>query len=142
MTATVESIPTTPESGRKAARTPAQWFCLVGGAILLIRGAVGVAIDPAFEMPGEGWHQLIHMTTGALLLAVHRDAAIATTAALAFGIAYAAIGVIGVVDGEQVIGLIPVGTSDNLIHTVITLASLGTGLASLSAIRGPREATA
>jgi hypothetical protein len=141
MSATAESIPAA-RNARPEGRSPAQWFCLVGGAILAIRGAVGLAIDPSFEMPGEGWHQLIHMTSGLLLLAIHRDAAIATIAALAFGIAYAAIGVIGVVNGEEVVGLIPVGTSDNIIHSVITLAALGTGLTSLPLDRTTADAPA
>lgn len=126
----------------RSSRSPAQWFCLVGGAILLVRGAVGVGLDPSFGTPGEGWHQLIHMTSGAVLLAVARNAGMALATTLAFGVLYAGVALVGIADGETVFGLIGVETSDNVIHSVITLAALGTGLATLLGRRSPAEAPA
>jgi Domain of unknown function (DUF4383) len=118
-------------------RSPAQWFCLVGGAALLVRGAVGIALDPVFESPGEGWHQLIHFSSGVLLLAVARDARAALALTLAFATFYAAVTVVGIVDGADVASVIPVETSDNSLHTFLTLTSLAAGLLSLRVRRRP-----
>ncbi len=111
-------------------RSPAQWFCLIGGGILLVRGAVGVALDPAFESPGEGWHQLIHFASGVVLLGTSARAGTALTAALGFGLFYAAVAVAGVVDGHDVASVIPVQSGDNVLHTVLTVASLGAAMLS------------
>ena len=111
-------------------RSPAQWFCLLGGAILLVRGAVGLGLDPQFESPGEGWHQLIHLTTGVVLLAASRGISSALVAALGFGVLYAAVAAIGFVNGENVVGVIPVESGDNSLHTVITATALATGMMS------------
>ena len=119
-------------------RSPAQWFCLVGGAFLLVRGAVGVALDPVFESPGEGWHQLFHLTSGALLLAAARRARPALAFTLAFATVYGAVAVTGLVDGHDVAGVIPIETSDNAVHVVLTTAALVAGLLALA--RGPRAA--
>ena len=116
-------------------RSPAQWFCLVGGALLLVRGAVGIALDPVFESPGEGWHQLIHFSSGVLLLAMHRQARAALVLTLAFATFYATVAVVGFVDGADVASVIPVEASDNGLHTFLTLTSLAAGLLSLRPMR-------
>jgi hypothetical protein len=122
---------------RSPARSTAQWFCLIGGAILLVRGAVGVALDPEFASPGEGWHQLIHLTTGVVLLAAGRDVTLALAAALGFGVAYAVVAVAGFVDGSDVVAVIPVERGDNVLHTVITVTALVAGLISLRRSSAP-----
>ena len=112
-------------------RSAAQWFCLIGGAALLVRGTVGVVLDPVFESPGEGWHQLIHLGSGVALLVTASTPRWATAAALAFGLFYAAVAVVGFADGRDVASVIPVEGGDNLLHTVLTVTSLGAGLLSL-----------
>ena len=114
-------------------RSPAEWFCLIGGGALLLRGAVGVALDPVFESPGEGWHQLIHLGSGVVLLAAAARATWALAATLSFGVFYAAVAVAGFADGRDVASVIPVQGGDNLLHTVLTVTSLGAGLLSLRA---------
>ncbi len=121
-------------------RSWAQWFCLIGGAFLLVRGAIGVALDPSFEAPGEGWHQLIHLTSGVVLLAASRQAGASVALALGFGIVFTGVALAGIVDGNDVAGVIPVETSDNAAHTLLVLAALGAGLATL--LRGPPAARA
>ena len=106
-------------------RSAAQWFCLVGGAILLVRGGVGVLLDPEFASPGEGWHQLIHLTSGAVLLAASGRASTGAPAAFAFGAVYAAITVIGIADGSEVAGVIPVQVGDNALHAILTATAVG-----------------
>ena len=115
----------------RAGRSPAQWFCLIGGAALIVRGALGVAFDPSFGTPGEGWHQLIHFSSGVILLASSGRATWAVATALAFGTVYAGVAVVGILNGQDVVGLIGVQASDNTIHTLLALGSLGAGAASL-----------
>jgi Domain of unknown function (DUF4383) len=107
-------------------RAATQWLCLVGGAILLVRGGVGVALDPEFASPGEGWHQLIHLASGVLLLAASVRAATATAFLLGFGVLYAGVAVAGIADGADVAGVIPVQGGDNVLHALLAAASLGT----------------
>ena len=115
-----------------ARRTPAQWFCLLGGAVLLARGIVGfVVLDTSFDTPGEGWHHLIHLVSGALLIAVARWVDLARAGALGFGVFYGGVALVGIVDGDDVLGLIAADAADKTFHTVLGLASLGAGLASL-----------
>ena len=112
-------------------RTPAQWFCLIGGAVLLLRGVVGfVALDSSFSTPGEGWHHLIHLVSGVVLIALARETGIARAAALGFGIFYTGLAVIGIADGDTVLGLIAADVADKTFHTLLGLASLGAGIVS------------
>jgi hypothetical protein len=115
-----------------AGRTPAQLFCLVGAALLLGRGLFGFAfLDSDFGTPGEGWHHLIHLASGAALLAaLLADAAVARAAAIAFGAGYASLAVAGVIEGDTAFGLIGADAADKAFHAVIGLASLAAGVAS------------
>jgi hypothetical protein len=132
----------TAEATSRPRRSWAQWFCLLGGAFLLVRGTVGVALDPVFESPGEGWHQLFHLGSGAaLLLASRQGAGPALALTLGFGAVYAAVTVGGIVDGNDVAGVVPIEMSDNTIHTLLTLSALAMGLATLLG-RAPARAPA
>ena len=99
--------------------------------MLLIRGVVGfVALDTSFDTPGEGWHHLIHLASGIVLIALARGADLARSAAIGFGVFYTALAVIGIVDGDEVLGLIEADVADKTFHTVLGLASLAAGLVS------------
>ena len=118
-------------------RTIAQWFCLVFGALLILRGTVGVIMDPEFGTPGEGWHQLFHLLSGVVLVAVWTRPGAALTATLGFAAVYAVVMVAGIVDGSDVFGLIPIEASDNRVHVTFTVGALAFGIAGL--LRRPRE---
>jgi hypothetical protein len=111
-------------------RSPAQWFCLLGGGLLLIRGLVGVALDPTFETPGEGWHQFFHLTSGVTLLVASSSARPALALTLAFAVAYAGVTVAGILDGHDVLGVLPIEASDNGVHVTYTLIALAAGFAT------------
>ena len=119
----------------RAGRTVAQWFCLIGGGLLIVRGTVGVALDPEFGAPGEGWHQLFHLLSGVALVAVAGRPRPALILTFAFAAVYGVVTVAGLVDGSDVAGVLPVEMSDNRIHTFFTVGSLAMGIATL--IRGP-----
>jgi hypothetical protein len=139
-------------SGRSIARddrrTPAQWYCLLAGLSLLLAGIFGFVSDSNFDT-GDGVqgdlflgfevnaiHNLIHVASGLVLLAASPKRAPARAIALAFGLVYGLVAIIGLVDGEDVLGLIPINSADNLLH--IALAALGvvTGLISRDSDRG------
>ncbi len=129
-------------------RTPAQWYCLLAGLALLLAGVFGLISDSSFDT-GDGVqgdlflgfevnaiHNLIHVASGLVLLAASPKRASAQAVALAFGLVYGLVAIIGLIDGEDVLGLIPINAAENLLH--IALAALGiiTGLISRDDDRG------
>jgi hypothetical protein len=129
-------------------RSPARLFCLVVGATLVLVGVLGFIAESAFDtgsgVQGEdfivlevnGWHNVVHLLSGLFLLAFMGRHDTARIAALSFGAIYAVVTVIGLIDGEDVIGLFPVNAADNVLHIVLTLAAFAAGLAPLRE-RGP-----
>ena len=126
--------------------TPAQLYCLLAGLALLLAGIFGFFEDATFDtsvtpdpeggnvggaLQGDsflgfevnGWHNLVHLASGLLLLAVFRNRKAAKTVALTFGVVYAIVAIIGLIDGNDVLGVIPVNGADNILH--IALAALG-----------------
>jgi hypothetical protein len=127
-------------------RTPAQLYCLIFGATLVAAGLLGFAFDAGFDtgssVDGDkligvfevnGIHNLVHIATGALLLAVAPGRASAKLGAIGFGAVYGLVAIIGIIDGETVLGLIPVNAADNLLHVAIA------GLAIASGVLSPGE---
>jgi hypothetical protein len=124
-------------------RSPARVFCLVVGATLVLVGLLGFIAESAFEtgngVQGEdlivfevnGWHNLVHIASGAFLLALMGRHDTARIAALSFGAIYGVVTIIGLADGEDVLGLFPVNAADNVLHIVLTLAAFAAGLAPL-----------
>lgn len=119
----------------RSPRSWAQWFCLVGGALLLLRGAVGVIADPAFETPGDGWHQLFHLTSGVILVALSQRASSALAATVGFAAIYAAVTVAGLGGADEVAGLFAIDGSDDRVHAALTAAALGAWAATLVSAR-------
>jgi hypothetical protein len=123
-------------------RTPAQVYSLVFGATLLLVGIVGFIADSSFGTGGNvdgsdliifevnGWHNLVHIASGLLGLALWRTPATARAFALGFGAVYGIVTIWGFVDGNDVLGLIPVDTADNLLHLAIAGTGILAGLAS------------
>jgi hypothetical protein len=117
-------------------RTPAQLYALVFGATLLAAGILGFFYSAAFGSPGEvdavlgildvnGWHNVVHIATGALgLLSVGYAA---RSYALGLGVVYVVVAIWGFVigSGESILSIIPVNTEDNVLHLVIGIAGLG-----------------
>jgi hypothetical protein len=124
-------------------RTPAQWYCLLAGLSLLLAGILGFFADANFDtgdgIQGDellsifevnGIHNLIHVASGLLLLAASPKRASARTVAIAFGLVYGVVTIIGLIDGEDVLGLIPVNPADNVLHIALSVLGLVTGFIS------------
>jgi hypothetical protein len=126
---------TSSARSRTATRTPAQWYCLLAGLSLLLAGVLGFIADASFDTGSniqgdklvvfevKGIHNLVHVASGLLLLAASAKWASAKAVALGFGLVYGLVAVIGLIDGSDVLGLIPINSADNLLH--IALAALG-----------------
>ena len=107
-------------SAARADRSPAQWFALVVGVVLLLAGVLGFVTDSTFETGSDingdkllglevnGIHNIVHILSGLLLLAGAGARASARTVTMIFAAAYLLVTVIGPIDGETVLGLIPV----------------------------------
>src|SRR5918994_5765341 len=124
-------------------RTPAQWYCLLAGLSLLLAGILGFFADANFDtgdgIQGDellsifevnGIHNLIHVASGLLLLAASPKRASAKTVAIAFGLVYGIVTIIGLIDGKDVLGLIPVNSADNVLHIALSLLGLIAGFMS------------
>ena len=130
-------------NARAGARSPAQLYALVFGAVLVVVGVLGFLADDGFGGLGSdvqgrdlilfevnGWHNVVHIASGLVGLALWRSAAGARAFALGFGAVYLAVTAYGFVTGDHVLGLLPVNGPDNVLHLLIAVAGVAAGLAS------------
>jgi Domain of unknown function (DUF4383) len=127
--------------------TPAQGYCLTAGLVLLLAGILGFLADSSFDtsstvdvdrvgnangqLQGDGflgfevngWHNVVHLLSGLVLLAAFARRRPAKTVALLFGVVYGIVAIIGLIDGNDVLGLIPINAADSVLH--LALAALG-----------------
>src|SRR3712207_1966131 len=136
----------TTHRGEKRPRTLAQWYCLLAGLALLLAGLFGFFADATFDtvanavdndggnsggLQGDsflgfevnGWHNVVHLLSGLVLLAAANAAPAARLTALAFGAVYGLVALIGLIDGEDVLGFIPVNGADNILHLLLAARS-------------------
>lgn len=130
-------------------RTPAQLYALVFGAVLLLAGIIGFfveggtsfAVGSAAESEKgtlilfdiNGWHNIVHLASGAVGLAMAGSPASARIFAIGFGVVYALVTVLGLALDSPILQLIPINGADNVLHLVIAVIGIAAGLAS------PRE---
>jgi len=136
-------------------RSPAQVYALVFGAVLVIGGIVGFFYDASFDI-GEsatadeavgllavnGWHNVVHLLSGLIGLALAGSYGGARAYALVLGVVYSALAAIGflLVDTPGfLLDFVPLNTEDNVFHLLIGIAGLGAGLAT-DAEPGPTAA--
>jgi hypothetical protein len=127
---------------RDRGRTPAQWYCLLAGAALLLAGIAGFFVDSGFDTGGtidgdallgfevNGFHNLVHLASGVLLLASSAKRVSAKTVALLFGVVYGVVTLIGLIDGDTILGLLPVNPADNVLHLALALTGILAAVAS------------
>ena len=139
----------TNDAGTDRKRTPAQWYCLLAGAALLLAGLLGFLVNadfgvgniPSGTVEGDsllgfevnGWHNIVHLASGLVLLAAANTRPSAKAVALTFGLVYGLVALIGLIDGRDIIGLLPVNGADNVLH--LALAALGIIAALISKAR-------
>jgi len=127
-------------------KSPAQVYALVFGLTLLLVGILGFFYTADFSTgsattePGNrdaviglfdvnGWHNVVHILSGLLGLALAGSWFGARLYAIGFGATYLVVAAVGfaVGDGESILGLVPVNTADNWLHVGIAVLGLLAG---------------
>jgi hypothetical protein len=146
----VESAPcTVAESRREGVKvdksSPARLFATLVGGALVIAGISGFFYDASFDtgrslqaddvfgvLSVNGWHNLVHITTGLLGLACAGYAA--RQYSLGLGLAYVILAIWGFTVTKHghgdLLDLIPINTEDNFLHLIIGLTGLAAGAAT------------
>ena len=125
--------------------SPARIYALVFGVVLVGAGIVGFLYESTFTsdesvrdsvfgiLEVNGWHNVVHIATGALgLFAYAAGAYAARTYAFGLGAVYIVVAIWGFIvgDGDSILSIVPVNTEDNVLHLVIGLTGLAAGIAS------------
>ena len=126
-------------------RSPAQLYALIIGATLLAAGIIGFFYNASFGT-GDGterdavlgildvnaWHNLVHIASGVLGLAVAASYGGSRAYAFGFGAVYLLVTALGFIagNGDEIFNLIPINTEDNILHLLIGIAGVGAGLAT------------
>jgi len=137
--------------------SPARLYCLLAGAVLVIVGIIGFFYEASFAtgdsirsedvfgvLSVNGWHNLLHIAIGTLLLAAAGSAA--RGAALFVGILYIALCVLGfiatsndgigfVAENDTLLRLVPVNNEDNVFHLILGITGVLAAYASRPASR-------
>jgi hypothetical protein len=137
--------------------SPARLYCLLVGGVLVIAGIIGFFYEASFAsgdsirtddvfgiLSVNGWHNVVHIAVGALLLLAAGSAA--RPAALFVGILYIVLCVLGfiatsnsgidfVAENDTLIKLVPVNNEDNVLHLILGITGVIAALASRPARR-------
>jgi hypothetical protein len=132
--------------------SPARLYCLLVGGVLVAAGIIGFFYEASFAVGDEvvadnvfgilavnGWHNLVHLAIGGLLLAAAGGAA--RSAALFIGVLYLVLAALGfvatggdgitfVAENGVLIDLVPVNDDDNWLHVILGVTGVIAGLAS------------
>ena len=124
-------------------RSPAQLFALLFGVILAGAGIIGFLYSSDFGSPGEvhavlgildvnGWHNLVHIVTGALGLATAGSYLYSRNYAYGLGAVYVVVATWGFIvgGGGTILGFLPVNAEDNVLHLLIGISGVGAGVAT------------
>ena len=126
--------------------SPARLYCLLVGAVLVIAGIIGFFYEASFAtgdsirtenvfgvLSVNGWHNLVHIAIGALLLIAAGSAA--RGAALFVGILYIVLCVLGfiatsnsgigfIAENDTLFRLVPVNNEDNVLHLILGITGV------------------
>jgi Domain of unknown function (DUF4383) len=126
-----------------AARTLAQSFCLALGLVLIAAGVLGLifgnsSFDTGDSIQGgdflgftvNGWHNVVHIATGAFLVLMAGSAGSAALGALIFGIIYAAVCVVGFTSDSDIFNVVAIDDADNWLHLGLAVLGIIVGLSA------------
>jgi hypothetical protein len=132
--------------------SPARLYCLLVGGVLVIAGIIGFFYEASFAtrdsirtddvfgvLSVNGWHNLVHIAIGALLLVC--AGAAARGAALFVGVLYIVLCILGfiatgdngigfIAENDTLIKLVPVNNEDNVLHLILGITGVVAALAS------------
>jgi hypothetical protein len=132
----------------------AQIWALTLGTVLVVVGLVGFLVEPSFATGDSaqrgtlilfdinGWHNVVHLLSGVVGLAMAGTAARARLFSIGYGIVYVLVTILGfaVGDGGLLLSIIPINTADNVLHLAVALTGIGVGMASPVGARRPLAA--
>jgi hypothetical protein len=135
-------------------KTLAQVYALALGAVLVLVGIIGFLAEPSFAVGDSaqrgtlilfdvnGWHNVVHLLSGVVGLALAGTAAKARLFCIGYGAVYIVVTILGFVvgDGGLLLSLIPINTADNLLHLAIAVTALAIGLSTPAGVRRPAVA--
>ena len=125
-------------------QSPARLYAGIVGATLVVAGIIGFFYNSEFTsdksvrdavfgiLDVNGWHNVVHILTGALgLLAFSAGAYAARQYAIALGAVYLVVAAWGFIvgDGDSILSIIPVNTEDNVLHLLLGVLGLAAGYA-------------
>ena len=139
------------------ASSPARLYATLVGGALVIAGIIGFFYSASFDtgnrvlrdtddllgiLAVNGWHNLVHLSTGLLGLAAAGYAA--RTYALGLGLVYLLVAIWGFLAVDNGVGalldVVPVNTEDNFLHLILGLTGLAAGAATPRDEARPRAA--
>jgi hypothetical protein len=115
-------------------RSPAQVFALVIGLTLVVAGILGFFYNASFGtgngterdavlgiLDVNGWHNLVHILSGVVGLAVVGSYDGSRWYAFGLGAVYLLVALLGFIagNGDEIFNLIPINTEDNFLHLLI-----------------------
>ena len=115
--------------------SPAQIVAGVLGAVLVVAGLIGLAVDTSFDtgsgLQGDellglevnGWHNIVHIASGLLLLVGIGGNGRARRVCRLFALTYIVVTIVGFADGDDLFGLLPVNAADNFLHLALALVA-------------------
>jgi hypothetical protein len=135
-------------------KTLAQIWSLTLGAVLVLVGVVGFFVEPSFAVGDSaqrgtlilfdinGWHNVVHLLSGVVGLAMAGTAAKARLFSIGYGVVYVLVTILGFIvgDGGYLLSIIPINTADNILHLAIAVTGIAIGLSSPAAAIAPRRA--
>ena len=124
------------------ASSPARLYATLVGGTLVVAGIIGFFYSASFNtnpadvddvfgiLSVNGWHNMVHIVTGALGLLVAGSAA--RQYALGLGFVYVVIAVWGFIigSGDFILGFVPVNTEDNFLHLILGVLGIAAGIAT------------
>ena len=116
--------PSVARPSRLRSRTAAQWFCLVVGVLLALRGAQQLIAGAHFGMPGEGWRATQQLLFAAALLFAQRTERGARLVLIPFALFYTVVAFVGDINGHEAFGLLPIDTRDKFVHPLYALLAI------------------
>ena len=125
--------------------SPARLYCTLVGAVLVIAGIIGFFYEASFDagdslvyddvfgiLAVNGWHNLVHLGIGVILLIGAGYAS--RELALGVGLLSIVLAIWGflVVDNGigDILDLVPVNTEDNFLHLILGLTGVAAGSAT------------
>jgi purine-cytosine permease-like protein len=116
-------------------RTNAQKFALVVGLTLVLAGLAGFLAEASFDdgepvqgslllgLEVNGWHNIVHIASGLLLLASAGRPRSSRFALLAFGFVYLFVAIAGF-GSQEILDVVPVNGADNWLHMALAVLAL------------------